>query len=113
MVSGIANGVAEVAIDRAELFRIAWMRTRQDQDARWVYDWTPGSTYGSRRSSPAAERRAVFAKHLRSAWADMRARAGFCCTNPLRDSSCESSVVAGRHEQTYTPRLQDPELARL
>jgi len=22
-----------------------------------------------------------------------------CCTNPMRDSSCESSVVAGRHEQ--------------
>ena len=36
-----------------------------------------------------------------------------CCTNPVRDSSRESSVVAGWHEQTYTPRLQDPELARL
>lgn len=36
-----------------------------------------------------------------------------CCTNPVRDSSCESIVVAGRHEQTYTPRLQDPELACL
>ncbi|WP_374391856.1 hypothetical protein [Tabrizicola sp.] len=31
----------------------------------------------------------------------------------LRDSSCESNVVAGRHEQTDTPRLQDQELARL
>ena len=31
----------------------------------------------------------------------------------MRDSSCESSVVAGRHEQTDTPRLQDQELARL
>ena len=36
-----------------------------------------------------------------------------CCTNPMRDSSRESSVVAGPHEQTYTPRLQDQELARL
>ena len=36
-----------------------------------------------------------------------------CCTNPMRDSSCESSVVAGGHEQTHTPRLQDQELARL
>ena len=36
-----------------------------------------------------------------------------CCTNPMRDSPCESSVVAGRHEQTHTPRLQDQELARL
>jgi hypothetical protein len=36
-----------------------------------------------------------------------------CCTNPVRDSSRESSVVAGWHEQTHTPRLQDQELARL
>ena len=36
-----------------------------------------------------------------------------CCTNPVRDSSCESSVVAGRHEQTHPPRLQDQELVGL
>jgi hypothetical protein len=36
---------------------------------------------------------------------------GLCCTNRVRDSSCESSVVAGRHEQTDTPRLQDQKLA--
>jgi len=36
-----------------------------------------------------------------------------CCTNPVGDSSRESSVVAGGHEQTHTPRLQDQELARL
>lgn len=36
-----------------------------------------------------------------------------CCTNRVRDSSRESSVVAGLHEQTDTPDLQDPELARL
>ena len=35
-----------------------------------------------------------------------------CCTNLMRDSSCESSVVAVRHEQTHTLRLQDQELAR-
>ncbi|SIT26051.1 hypothetical protein SAMN05421774_1321, partial [Gemmobacter megaterium] len=29
-----------------------------------------------------------------------------CCTNPVWDSSHESSVVAGIHEQTYTPDLQ-------
>jgi len=39
--------------------------------------------------------------------------ARLCCTNSMRDSSCESSVVAGRHEQTHTPRLQDQELAGL
>lgn len=36
-----------------------------------------------------------------------------CCTNPVRDSSRESSVVAGMHEQTRTPDLQDQELAGL
>jgi pyrrolidone-carboxylate peptidase len=38
---------------------------------------------------------------------------GLCCTNPVRDSSCESSVVAELHEQTHTPHLQDQELASL
>ena len=36
-----------------------------------------------------------------------------CCTNPVRDSSHESSVVAGMHEQTYTRNLQDQELASI
>jgi hypothetical protein len=36
-----------------------------------------------------------------------------CCTYPAKDSSCESSVVAGWHEQTRTRDLQDPELAGL
>ena len=38
---------------------------------------------------------------------------GLCCTNRVRDSSRESSVVAGMHEHTYTPNLQDQELASL
>ncbi|MCA3510738.1 MAG: hypothetical protein IOC72_08750 [Rhodobacter sp.] len=38
---------------------------------------------------------------------------GLCCTNPVRDSSGESSVVAGLHEQTHTPDLQNQELAGL
>ena len=38
---------------------------------------------------------------------------GLCCTNPLRDSSCESSVIAWVDEQTEHPELQDPELARV
>ena len=38
---------------------------------------------------------------------------GLCCTNPVRDSSRESSVVAVMHEQTHTPNLQDQELASL
>ena len=38
---------------------------------------------------------------------------GLCCTNPVRDSSCESSVVAVIHDQTQAPDLQDQELASL
>ena len=36
-----------------------------------------------------------------------------CCTNRVRDSSRESSVVAGMHEQTHALDLQDQELASL
>jgi len=36
-----------------------------------------------------------------------------CCANRVRDSSRESSVVAGLYEQTNTPELQGQELARL
>lgn len=38
---------------------------------------------------------------------------GLCCTNPVRDSSCESSVVAVIHDQTQAPDLRDQELASL
>jgi len=38
---------------------------------------------------------------------------GLCCANPVRDSSRESSMVAGVHEQTHIPDLQDQELASL
>lgn len=36
-----------------------------------------------------------------------------CCTKPVRDSSGESSVVAGLHEQTETHDLEDQDLAIL
>ena len=36
-----------------------------------------------------------------------------CCTNPFRDSSRESSVIGGGHEQTKHTDLQDAELARV
>jgi hypothetical protein len=45
--------------------------------------------------------------------AEAIASAGLCCTNRLRDSSRESSVVAGMHEQTDTHDLQNQELASL
>jgi acetylornithine deacetylase len=38
---------------------------------------------------------------------------GLCCTNRVRDSSRESSMVAEMHEQTHTADLQDHELACL
>ena len=39
--------------------------------------------------------------------------ARLCCTNPVRDSSCESSVIAEGYEQTEQTDLHDPELARV
>jgi len=45
--------------------------------------------------------------------AGMLTAEGLCCTNPMRDSSRESSVVAGVHEQTFPLVLQDQELASL
>ena len=36
-----------------------------------------------------------------------------CCTNLVRDSCCESSVIAGVDEQTEHTDLQNPELARV
>ena len=36
-----------------------------------------------------------------------------CCTNRVRDSSRESSMVAEMNEQTHTADLQDHELACL
>ena len=36
---------------------------------------------------------------------------GICCTNGVRDSLFESSVVAGLHEQLVPYEVQDQELA--
>jgi hypothetical protein len=47
---------------------------------------------------------------MRSAMSAMAAK-GLCCTKPVRDSSCESSVIAVAHEQTEHTDLQNPELA--
>ena len=66
-----------MTIDRAELFRLAWARTRTDQAAQWVYDWTPGPRYGARRAATPAERRAVFARHLKAAWAEAKSQAAY------------------------------------
>lgn len=43
----------------------------------------------------------------------LHAASGLRCTNRVSDSSCESRVLAGRHEKTDTPGLQDQERARL
>jgi len=45
--------------------------------------------------------------------ADIFGSTRLCCANPLRDSSRESSMVAGMQEQTYTSDLQGQELASL
>ncbi|WP_036179771.1 HK97 family phage prohead protease [Palleronia rufa] len=81
-------------------------------------DWTPFEVSAvAVGADPAAGFRAQHPLHdcvlhrrdallLVSVW-------GLCCTNPVRDSCRESSVVAGRHEQTHTANLQDQELAGL
>lgn len=66
-----------MTIDRAELFRLAWAWARADEAYRWVYDWTPGRTYGHRRPTTGAERRAVFARHLTEVWKEARRRAAY------------------------------------
>jgi hypothetical protein len=38
---------------------------------------------------------------------------GRCCTKRLRDSLCESNVVAGLHEQTGEDHVQNHQLARV
>ncbi|NRB20492.1 MAG: hypothetical protein HRU33_23915 [Rhodobacteraceae bacterium] len=38
---------------------------------------------------------------------------GLCCTTQFRDSCCESSMVAGCHEQLGTDEIQDQELVAL
>lgn len=52
-------------------------------------------------------------KYARGELARLCRSEGLCCTNRVRDSSCESSVVAWLYEPTNTPELQDQELARL
>lgn len=66
-----------MTIDRAELFRLAWVWARADEAFRWVYDWTPGRSYGRRRTATPTDRRAVFARHLARAWAEMKRQAAY------------------------------------
>ena len=43
----------------------------------------------------------------------MKAFSGPCCTNRVRDSLLESSMIAGGHEQLGTYEVQDDELVGL
>jgi hypothetical protein len=57
----------------------------------------------ARRSTPGF----LMRKRVRIIWRNivgLRASCGLCCTNPVRDSSRDSSVVAGMHEQTHKGR---------
>ncbi|WP_245582858.1 hypothetical protein [Sediminimonas qiaohouensis] len=69
--------------------------------------WNVRLRYDPRSNSrPEGER--VLREHYR-----FQIQGRLCCTKRVRDSCRESSVVAGRHEQTHTPNLQDQELAGL
>ncbi|SFD67618.1 hypothetical protein [Roseivivax sediminis] len=62
-------------INRSDLMRLAWTWARQELAYSFIYDWTPGPTYGQRRTATVSEKRSIFADCLRKAWAEMKARA--------------------------------------
>ena len=71
---------------------------------------------GSRRSHYTRSARTNSQRHGKAEKKDALNSETFtrlCCTNLVRDSSGESRVVAGMHEQTDTNDLQDQELAGL
>lgn len=90
-----------MTIDRSEVFRLAWAWTKADAASIWIYDWTPGPTYGQRRATTASERRAVFAMNLRKAWADVKRRA------QLRKLPSPLAVVATTDLQTEIISLEN------
>lgn len=55
--------------NKSQIMKRAWQIARADRDYARAYDWTPGITYGSVRATTTAEKRAVFARALRGAWA--------------------------------------------
>lgn len=61
-------------INRRQVMTTAWalVRGEMQRDFRFIYDWTPGPTYGQRRETTAEEKRAVFAAALRRAWATVK-----------------------------------------
>ena len=94
------------------------MKTRLKVIAKTVQETPPNATHWTR--TLMAEAVGISPSSVGRIWAEAGLKPhitkgfkGLCCTNPIRDSPCESSVVAGGHEQTHTPHLQDQELARL
>ena len=51
----------EVHATRKDAIRLArcWAEGMSQRDCAWVYDWTPGPTYGARRETTWAEKRAA------------------------------------------------------
>lgn len=54
--------------NRSQIMKRAWEIARADRGYTRAYDWTPGITYGAARATTPAEKRAVFARALRTAW---------------------------------------------
>ena len=69
-------------------------------------DWVPGGVVIIPNSIKTPEAEKLFPQGWTEVRPYLRTTTRLCCTNPVRDSSCESSVVAVLHEQTHTPRLQ-------
>ena len=62
---------------RAEVMKLAWKFTTERHENQWVYDWTPGPGYGSRRKPNVGELRTIFAAMLREAWANINMRLAY------------------------------------
>jgi EPS-associated MarR family transcriptional regulator len=101
---GISNGSAHyllsALLDKG-LIKLGNFTAAQDK-RRYAYILTPKGI---------AEKAAITKRFLERKIQEYDALKGLCCTNPVRDSSRESRVVAGAHEQTDTSDLQDQELA--
>ena len=98
---------------------------RPDARVRWLTDWIKadllaGKNWNRRHliifteyGDAGARPRIHLPRSRAEMWRQPCGSDRLCCTNGVRDSSCESSVVAGLHEQTHISRLQEQELAGL
>jgi hypothetical protein len=72
--------------------------------------WTDRALPDAIRASKAAGFEAVECHWPYDQDVDAVATAGLCCTNPMKDSPHESSMIAGSYEQLVPYKIQDDKL---